>query len=81
MLIDIVMAGLSTTTSTAYALFNILLHYPHVQRALQEEVDRVVGRSTRPSLADRDKMPYTTAVIYETLRYTSIVPQLGHVAR
>lgn len=78
---DIIMAGLATTTSSLYGLFNILLHYPQVQAKLQQEVDQVVGRSRTPCLADRDKMPYTTATIYETLRYMSITPTLGHITR
>ncbi len=58
---DIIMAGLATTTSSLYGLFNILLHNPAVQRRLHDEVDAVVGRSRRPCLADREKMSYTTS--------------------
>lgn len=75
---DFVVGGISTTTSSAYALLNILLHYPDVKHRLQQEVDRVTENSSRrPTLADKDNMPYTMAVIYELLRYTSIATIIG----
>ena len=78
-LLDFINGGTATTLSSAYALLNILLHYPHVITKLQEEVDRVTHSSRRPTLADKDDMPYTMAVIYELLRYTSIAPAVGRL--
>lgn len=78
---DALTASMGTTSSVLYALFNILLHHPKVIRKLKEEIDKVVGRSRLPSLEDRDKMPYTTAVIYETLRYVTVVPMFAHVTK
>ena len=66
--------GISTTASSVYALLNILLHHTKVMLNLQKEVDSVTNLSRRPTLADKDKMPYTMATIYELLRYTSVVP-------
>ena len=75
---DFINGGITTTTSSAYALLNILLHYPQVMTGLQQEVDRVTNNSSRcPTLTDKDDMPYTMAVVYELLRYTSIVPMVG----
>ena len=42
---------------------------PHVQRAAQEELDRVIGSERLPDFADRDSLPYLMAVMKETLRY------------
>ena len=73
-LFNFIFAGITTTSASAYALLNILLHHPQVLLKLQHEVDNVTDLSRRPTLADKDKMPYTMAVIYELLRYTSIAP-------
>jgi hypothetical protein len=45
-----------------------------VQIRIQEELDRVVGKSRRPNLADRHKLSYMEATVLEVLRMTSIVP-------
>ncbi len=44
----------------------------------QAEIEREVGRSRMPSLADRDRLPYTAAVLLEILRCGNIVPQGVH---
>ena len=75
---DLIFASIKTTTSFIYALPNILLHYPEVQKKLQEEVDRVLSHSRLPSVCDRVSMPYAYATIFELLRYTSNVPTLLH---
>jgi len=51
-----------------------LLHYPHVQVKLQAELDRVVGRNRQVCLGDRKSLPYTEAVVKETLRLASVSP-------
>ena len=70
-----VLAGSVTTTSTLYALVNILLRHPHVYRKLQNEIDDVIG-SRHVTMSDRDNLPYLMATINETLRYTSVMPLL-----
>ena len=76
---NVIMASLGTTSYTLYALFNILLHHPKIVEKLQKEVDSVVGHHRKPDLRDRDMMPYASAVIYELLRYATIVPVVSHV--
>jgi hypothetical protein len=45
---------------------------------VQAEIEREVGRSRLPCLADRDRLPYTAAVLLEVLRCGNIVPQGVH---
>ena len=76
--IDLVIAGVITTSNSLYAFINIIIHYPHVAQRIQQEVDAITKGERQPSILDRDSMPYTVASIYELLRYTSIVFTLPH---
>jgi len=48
--------------------------YPEVQRKCQEELDKVIGRSRMPTLADRDHLPYICATLREALRWRPVGP-------
>ncbi len=54
-----------------------LVHYPDVQKRIQEEIERVVGDERLPGLEDRAEMPYSHAAMLETFRYFSTVPLPG----
>ncbi|XP_072402702.1 cytochrome P450 307a1-like [Diabrotica undecimpunctata] len=56
-----------------------LVQYPEVAKKVQQEVDEVTGTTREPSLLDKTSMPYTEAVIWETLRKASS-PIVPHVA-
>ncbi|CAN8015616.1 unnamed protein product, partial [Ixodes persulcatus] len=45
-----------------------------VQKAIQDEIDEVVGRERRPAWNDRYRMVYTMAAIWEMLRWRPISP-------
>ena len=57
--------GTVTTHRALYSLLAKLSCHPHVQRALQEEVDRVCGER-QPLVADKVNMHYTQAVSINT---------------
>jgi cytochrome P450 len=71
---DLLAAGEDTSASTLLWALSSLANNPDVQIRLQTEVDDVVGRDRQPLLEDESKMPYTQAVILETLRLHSTVP-------
>lgn len=56
--------------------------YPAAQARAQEELDKVLGRSTLASLSDKadGQLPYVEALIKEVLRWISSVPMgMPHV--
>ena len=60
-------AGHETTGNALTWLWYLVGKHPEVEAKLHAEVDAVLGDSV-PSLADADKLVYTTAVIKETMR-------------
>lgn len=77
---DFFLAGSETTTTTLKWSWAFLVNHPEIQSKMRAEIDDVIG--SRPvSLADRDKMPFTDAVLTETLRAGNIAPfALPHTA-
>ncbi|ODM96155.1 Farnesoate epoxidase [Orchesella cincta] len=69
---DLIQAGAETSSNTITWAIAYLSHNTKVQVELQKELDTVLG--TRPvALSDKPDLPYTEAVILETLRHSSIV--------
>ncbi|KAI1737461.1 putative cytochrome P450 oxidoreductase [Xylaria scruposa] len=55
----------------------LMMEYPEWQEKLQEEVDNVAGKNRMPSYTDIPNLPTVRAVVKETVRYRSIVAELG----
>ncbi|XP_027708573.1 cytochrome P450 2J2-like [Vombatus ursinus] len=72
--LDLFFAGTETTSTTLrWALLYMAL-YPEIQGKIQAEIDRVVGQSRQPTMADKENMPYTNAAIHEVQRMGNIIP-------
>ncbi|XP_029824045.3 cytochrome P450 2J4-like [Ixodes scapularis] len=68
-------AGSNTVSTSIEWILLLCARDPKgVQRRLQQEVDNVLGRERAPGWEDRHRMPYTMAVIWETLRWRTITP-------
>ncbi len=72
--LNLMFAGVSTTTYTSYALINLLAHNPIVQEKIYEETCKVLPDGSLVTLQSKPRMPYTTATILEALRYVSTSP-------
>ncbi|KAJ7132207.1 cytochrome P450 [Mycena epipterygia] len=66
--------GADTTVSAIYAFFKAMVLYPEVQAKAQREIDSVIGNDRLPGCADREHLPYITALALEVLRWHSVTP-------
>lgn len=57
-----------------FRIFALLLRHPDVQAKVHQELDERLGRGVQVTLETRDLVPYTEAVILETLRMFPLVP-------
>ena len=74
-------SGAETTSSSLLWAILFLLHHPEVQRKVHAEIDEAVGPNRRVSLEDRASLPFTNAVLMESMRMATIVPNaLPHTA-
>ncbi|XP_044515039.1 cytochrome P450 1A2 [Gracilinanus agilis] len=71
---DIFGAGFDTVTTAISWSLMYLVTKPKVQKKIQEELDRVIGRDRWPLLSDRPQLPFLEAFILEIFRHTSFVP-------
>ncbi|XP_030290319.1 cytochrome P450 2J2-like [Sparus aurata] len=75
--LDLFLAGSETTSKTLQWGLIYLIRNPHIQEKVQAEIDRVIGRTRQPAMADKPNLPYTDAVIHEIQRVGNIVPLNG----
>lgn len=66
--------GVDTGNNTITWAMLYIASWPKIQKKMQEEMDRVIGRSRLPTWADHVNLPYTEAVLLEVQRYATIAP-------
>ncbi|GJE97912.1 cytochrome P450 [Phanerochaete sordida] len=67
-------AAADTTPSALGTFMLAMVMNPAIQRAAQEQIDRVVGQNSLPEFADREHLPYINAILYEVLRWRPVAP-------
>ncbi|XP_038625003.1 steroid 21-hydroxylase [Tachyglossus aculeatus] len=78
-LLDLVIGGTGTTAAVLNWVVLFLLHYPEVQKRLQDELDLELGPASSASSAsllpykDRARLPLLNATITEVLRLRPVV--------
>ena len=71
--LNLLFAGVTTTSNSFYAAINILAHHSDIQDTILDEVHTVCPDGL-PTLPNRPKMPYSRAFLLELLRYSSVAP-------
>ncbi|KAG7088802.1 hypothetical protein E1B28_012763 [Marasmius oreades] len=66
--------GADTTVAALTSFFYLMETHLEIQQRAQSEVDAATGGDRLPRPDDEGKMPYLTAVIKETLRWSPVVP-------
>ncbi|KAI9465876.1 cytochrome P450 [Lactarius psammicola] len=66
-------AGADTSVSTLTTFFLAMTLHPEAQKRAQAELDVVVG-DRLPTFADKDSLPYVTALMKEVLRWIPVLP-------
>jgi len=66
-LLTFLLAGHETVAATLAWLWHLLSRHPEVEARLHQELDRILG-DRRPAAADLPRLPYTRAVVEETMR-------------
>ncbi|KAJ5133076.1 hypothetical protein N7448_001895 [Penicillium atrosanguineum] len=62
-------AGSDTTASIFLSFAVAMINFPEVQKKAQEEIDRVIGPNTLPTMADEPSLQYIRGVVKESLRF------------
>ncbi|KZT03208.1 cytochrome P450 [Laetiporus sulphureus 93-53] len=67
-------AGTDTSVTSIQTFVLAMVLYPEVFKKAQMEIDKVVGNSRLPDLADRGSLPYLDQVLLEVYRWNPPVP-------
>ena len=70
---DLFTASTGTNSVTLEWAMLLLLLYPECGRRARQELDAVVGPGRLVTLEDRPNLPYTQALLAETLRRSSVL--------
>ncbi|KAK2042136.1 cytochrome P450 [Colletotrichum somersetense] len=66
--------GADTSASSIHSFVLAMMLFPDVQKRAQEEIDTIIGSDRLPQPADRDRLPYVSALVKETLRWFPVAP-------
>ncbi|GBO33149.1 hypothetical protein AVEN_223966-1 [Araneus ventricosus] len=77
-LASLYIGGTDTILSSLGWLFRIMCAHKDIQEKVYQELMEVVGKDGRARYDERDKIPYTSAVLMEAQRYASIIPFSGN---
>lgn len=67
-------AGAFTTADTISWTILYMTKNQDMQRKVQQEIDHVIGPYRSPQMDDKPKLPYTWAVVLETMRLATVAP-------
>ncbi|XP_035231232.1 cytochrome P450 2J6-like, partial [Stegodyphus dumicola] len=70
----IFIGGSDTTRTSINWLLLVMAKFSNIQRKVQEEIDRVLGKDGKITWSERTSLPYTFAVIMEGQRWKTIAP-------
>ncbi|XP_044158720.1 cytochrome P450 2W1-like [Bufo gargarizans] len=76
--LDLVMAGTETTSTTLQWGILLMMKYPEVQKKVKKEIILVLESGRLPRFEDRNAMPYTNAVVHEVQRFANLIPNIPH---
>ncbi|KYO34387.1 hypothetical protein Y1Q_0012982 [Alligator mississippiensis] len=76
LVLNLFTAGMETTSTTLHWGLLLMMKYPEIQQKVQNEIATVLG-SNLPCGEHRTKIPYTSAVVHEILRFANIVSMNG----
>ena len=71
---DLLIAGTDTSAQTVNWFLLILANRPEIQARVHEELDRVIGHDSLPTVDDRTRLPFLFACLAESMRYRTIGP-------
>ena len=69
-LLDLLFAGIETTSTSLTWSVLYMIKYPEVQKKVQREISSTIGQSRPIRMDDKTKLPYTEAVTQELLRHS-----------
>ncbi|KAM4887839.1 cytochrome P450 2J2-like isoform 1-T1 [Thomomys bottae] len=70
--IDLFLGGTDTTATTLHWALICMVHHRAVQERVQQELDAVLGSAQAVCYQDRERLPYTRAVLHEVQRLSSV---------
>ncbi|CAH1787817.1 unnamed protein product [Owenia fusiformis] len=71
---EIVVGGTVTVKSHIESLILLMLNYPEVQERVIAEIQDAIPEDRSPTLANREKLPYTEATVLEAVRFLTVSP-------